>query len=719
MSILISGLQNLVKNCSTYAPTLGLMLISNGEEMPYLLTATGAQVPAGLPVSTFTPTVADGGSGNLTNGQYVVYAFVWVSENTFPLVAAIIYGNPSPISAAYNITGSGNRKTVVTVAGNTNALITSVYIYRTALQSTALLATTAAQAGELNFCGSVANTGASTLTFTDNTLTVTGNDLIQYYNYSVPQFKFSVWDGFYFWGWGNQPFSSVASWSTVGVITLTNTATSQFFGGRNGQFITFSTISTGGIDGRGTFLFKQTGSFTGQATLSNGSNATLPSDTTGTITIVGASATLYRSAYQNPFAWGYLQNIGGSYIPNLWALVVSGAIGTAIAIVPDQQLLKLDMEFPALCLTYALQTADTQVFLQTQRQVSNLYSVTSHFSQFNAVSQGRQVLWGFDYKNLAVIQSDGYTQVPISGNISILLRNLTQQRFLQVACHGLYDPETECNYIWLSSSAADGTNPIASFDICVYQHAPTGYWGVVYDYAILSSAAIENPSTTQRSVLVGTENGFVGQAFDTNTYGNWLPSNSPSQGFINNAGSTWIQRSDGQDDFNPNDAGLIGNFCLITDPWGLNSQICKITNVTNTRLTFSQTLNPIPQAQLDPGLVPVDENGNILQWRFFIGLIEIRMLKYFDTGEPSLDKAPREYWATIQDGGFPTVEFYREHTSTPIKSLILQQDEDGSDDAWKQKFDFPTKKGKTFGIALVERSYNPSRVYNFVLTTGQ
>lgn len=709
--IFISGLQNRVKNCYTFAPELGLMLVSNGEETPYLLNQNGEKITAGILAPTNTPTVADSGSGNLPNADYVVYAITYVALNSFPLVGADIESNPSPISAVYNITGSGNRKTTVTFTGTSDPLVNTVYLYRTEPQTTSALALTAAQAGLLNFIGSVAN-AIGTLTIDDNLASAIGNQSIGLSNITAPQFRFSVWDGSYFWGFGNQPLSISGTWAMDGSFTLNNPNLDKFFGGRDQQFLTFDQINIGGIDNRGTYLFKQTGDFTGQAILADGSDATLPNAMSGNVVIVGATADLYRSAYRNPFSWGYLQNVSGLFVPNLWDLKVSGGIGTAIAIIPDQQLLKLDMEYPALCVTYSLQTSSTDVFATTQRQVSRLYSVTSHFSQFFAIADGRQVLWGMDFKNLAIVQCDGYVQVPISSPISILLRQLSQNRSLQLSCHGLYDPTTEINALWLSSIAVDEGQVPTNIDLCVYQHAPTGYWGIISDYGILSSAVIEDPITSKRSTIVGTENGFVGTAFDESSYGNWLPSRSLLSGFICAAGSNTITRSDGQDDFNPADGGLIGNYCILVDDKGLNPQILLITGATFNTLTFSKSFIIIPNTTQDPGLV----DG---QWQFFIGLIELRMLKYFNVGEPSVDKAPREYWATLEDAKLAQVEYYPEHSSSPVAAESLQQDLTPVTkinlDAWFQKMKFPTTKQKSYGLALVERSYEPTKLYDFTL----
>ncbi len=710
MSYTIAGLQNRVKNSTAYSEELGLMLVANGEESPYVLSAQGEKIPCGITPPILAPTISDVSSGNLINGHYVVYSIVYASENSFPSVAPVIYSNPSPNSDPYEITGSGDRKLRITFPGIESSFVTHVYVYRTdGTHTTAELATVAANAGLLYYVEKIANTTGS-LTVDDNILINVGNDVIQLINFATQTFRFIVWDGSYFWGFGNHAFVGRATWDIDGSFTLVNTVTDKFYGGRNLQYLTFDGISTGGIDGRGTFLFKQTGDFTGQSVGLDNSDLNLPSSSTGNIVIIGPSANLYRSGYRNPFQWGYLQSIGGIYTPVEWVLKVAGSVGTAIAIVPDQQLLKLDMEFPALCVTYSLQTAATDVFNSTQRQVSKLYSITSHFSQFVAISKGKQVLWGMDFKNKAIIESDGYSQVPVSGPISILLRQLTSNRSLQLLSHGLYDPQTECNLIWLSTSAVDGVGAPTSFDLCIYNHAPTDFWGVLQDYAILSSAAIEDANSSERKILLGTENGYLGQAFDPVTYGNWLPANSLTSGFINLASINSIRRSEGQDDFDLTRFGMIGNYCLVVDNQGLNPQLMRISAVTFDTLTFSSNFKIIPTVSDDTGLVPG-------QWQFFIGLIELSVLKYFDNGEPSTDKAPSEYWATLSNAGQPLLQYFSEHSNQSSNSILLQQDD--ALDAWFTKMELPSTKVKTFGLRLIERSYLPTKFYNFTLTSGK
>lgn len=701
MSVIITGLQNRVKNSSAYAEELGFMLVANGEELPYVLTAIGEKIRAGINPPEDIPAVADDGSGNLTNGKFVVYKVVYASENSFPSVGPVIYSNPSPNSATYEITGSGNRQLEISAPAIDNTFVTHLYFYRTELQNTAIAAEIAADAGLMYFVGKVANT-TGTLSIEDNTVAISGADPIQLINFVSPQFRFVVWDGQYFWGFANHPFTAQGSWDTDGSFSLTDTSVDKFFGGRDDQYLTFEGVTTGGIDGRGTFLFKQTGDFTGQAVDEAGADMALPSTAAGTIVITADTAILYRSGFRNPFQWGYLQSIGGIFTPVIWELKVSGSLGTAIAIVPNQQLLKLDMEFPALCVTYSLQTAATDIFSQTKRQVSKLYSVTSHFSQFVAVSNKQQVLWGMDFKNLAIVQSDGYTQTPISGPISILLRQLSQVRSLHLMSHGIYDPTTEINALWLPSQNTD----LFAFNLCVYQHAPTGFWGIFADFGILSSGSIENPNTSRRSILVGTQNGFLGKAFDESTYGNWLPTNSPYQGYICAATINSITRSDGQDDFDTTEQVLIGNYCIVVGPDGMNVQLMKIAAVQFNQIIFENNFSIIPTTTDDPGLV----DG---QWQFFIGLIELSVLKYYDEQEPALDKAVREFWATLSNAEQPRVDFFPEHAEVATKSVELMQDTDL--DAWKNKLEFPTKKNKTYGLRMVERSYLATKFFNLTL----
>lgn len=690
MPITISGLQNRVKNSYAVAEELGIALIANGEEMPYILTPTGEKTEAGIKGPTVKPTIAITAPGNLTDTKWVIYVYVYTMNDVFRLVAANIRSNPSPKSDILQITGGNKQVTVSGFIASTNPLVNKIDIYRTSLSVDSASAQLKADAGDMYYMGTVANSAVSS--FIDNVAANEGFSPVQLFNYISPQFRFTVFDGVYFWGFANHPMRVTTGWDTGGGIYLLTTTNEKFYSGRDNQYISFSGVTTGGIDGKGVFRFKWTGNLTGQTVDNNGVNLPILQSGEGSTVISGETSTLYRSAKLNPFSWGHVKNIGGIYVPQLWQLKVGGGVGTALAVVSNQDLLKLDLEFPTLSLTYNLGAASTDQLEQTKRIVSRIYSVTSHFSQFPAVSNGRNVLWGIDYKNLAVIEFDGVNQVPISGPISTLLRNLSSQRGLHLLSHGVQDSVSEINAIWVT------TNNPGQFkiDYCIYHHWPSGFWGIIRDYDVLCSASIENINTSERNTLVGTESGFLGQAFDKTTYGNWLPSSGLYSGTIASATPLTITRS-GVIDFAPTLDGVIGNYLIVTSADGLTSQVRPITNATVSTLTVTEPFNPTPSSG----------------WKFYIGLIEVKMLKYFNDGNPIKDKKPVEVWAGLENANSanaPLIQFFPEHSKTPTLSIELKQDKNL--DAWFIKKGLPTEYGKTFGLALVDRSYTQLKFFN-------
>lgn len=693
MSTIITGRQNLTKNSAAYSEELGIMLIANGEEKPYILTPNGTIFPAGLPAPD-APTIANGSAGLLTAGMWVKYVVVSASDNLFPTINTRVSSNPSDPSTTFHIpTGTGNRKVNVTVNRVDSANVYRLRIYRTPLQASEALADIAGDAGQYYYVGDVANPGAGTVIFEDNLIANEGNEFVDFTNHSVPTFKFVVYDGSFFWGFGNHPLRINAMWLEDGTFV----SDTKFYGGRDGQYITFDGVTTGGFDGQGTFIFEQTGEFTGRIQDAEGEDLSFLADGEGVAIIQGESATLYRSKYRNPFGWGYSRSIVGEFVPELWQLKVSGSLGTAIGLIPDQSLLKLDMEFPALCVTFNLQTAATDNFGNTRRQLSRLYSVTSHFSQFAAVSGGRQVLWGMDYKNLAIVESDGVSQQPVSGPISTILRLLSAKRANHLLAHGAYDAQLEINCLWLSSQACDESDSEFALDLCVYQHVPTGFWGIINDYGILSSAVVEDVATSRRRILVGTEFGFLGRAFEPGVYGNWIPPQGLLSGVVASSTITSITRNPTDGDFALGSSSIQYNYLVLVSPDGLTTHVVNILGFTAASLYYDKLLNP-----------PVEAG-----WRFFIGLIEVSLLKYFNRGTPATDKAIKEFWATITEAQNPTVLYYPHTADEPIKEVALK--EDGETGGWFNKLDFPNKKVKAYGLRLIERSYNPTTVYDITI----
>lgn len=688
MSVVITDRQQLVKNCFAYGSDLGCMLVTNGEEKPYVLWADGTIIDAGLDAGS-TPSVADNGTGNLTDDTYCVYAVVFVNENGYPLIGRIM-GQPTNSTVFHIDTGGVDRENRITFNGYADTdVVTDIRIYRTELQVDSVSAQLAADSGLMYLLGSVTNTGSGSHTYDDNTLSAIGNDPIELDNFPAPQARYCVYDGEYFWSFGNHPLRFEASWTSAGVITITDT-TLFYLDGRNDQYVTFEGITTGGIDGKGTHLFKYLTNATAQTVDEDGVNAAIGSSGSGTVVVSGAQAILSRSKYKNPFAWGYMRAYADEYIPEIWSLRVSGGLGTAMAVLPDQNILKLDMEFPAECVTFNLQTAATDVFEGTKQTISKSYSVTSHFSQFPAVNQqGRQVLWGMDFKNMCILESDGIVQVPISGPVSTILKNLSANRSIQLLSHGVYDPYTEINAVWVGT----GNNPPFKIDLCIYQHVPSGFWGLIEDYDVLCSAVIEDEYTTRKRILVGTEGGFAGYAFDENTFGNWLPASGSYSGSVVSSTASVIvtDKSDISTTLNKD------NYLIVVWPNNLTTVVKKINSCSASTITITPTFTINPPA------------GS----KWYIGSIPVTVRKYFDGGVPNLDKSLKESWMTLENGSAPIIRYYLEHSETPTHAATLKQD--ANLDAWFLKNGFPSGRVKTFGIELLDHSYNRLRFYNMTV----
>lgn len=695
MAVTISGLQNLAKNCIAYSNELGVALVSNGEDPVKVLSPSGALINAGITAPTVAPTVVDGSGTSLSTkaNQYAVYAYVYRLGNAYPTIKSVTAINgslnprsqPSPYSTVQQVNGTGASK-IVSVRGTTDTSISTILLFRTSFSTTAEIAQTLADSGAFYFVGGVANPGTATnVQITDNKPIIEGNPTIELDSYIAPQFKFCVWDGTYFWGWANHPLTATANWALNGNITF-DVSNSVFYG-RNGQTITFDGITTGGFDGAGSFRFKKTGLKTGIAyTDDENTAATLPASGVGGVVIQGAPTTLYRSKANNPFSWGYYSNIAGILVPKLWQLEISsGGIGTAIAIVPDQPLLKLDMEFPASCEVLNLQAAGTESFINTRASLSKIYSVTSHFSQFQAVAGGQNVLWGMDYKSKSILQCNGGSQNPIQSPIQTLLNNLTTHRGLQLLSHGAYDARSQTNCIWLTSNDPEQFK----IDLCIYMHWPSGFWGVINDYDVICSGVIEDPNTSTRKLYVGTESGFIGEAFVPDRYNNWLPNTGTYSGLVASSTPTTVTIADGA--LNTTNDGIIGNYVVLKSADGLKEEVKLITERTATTFTVSSNFSETPGAG----------------WKFYIGVIECSVLKYFNFGAPASDKSVPEVWATIQnvDPSNPSyLKIYKERSKLPVVSIDLKKDSDTN--AWKIKQGLPSLPMKTVGIEIKDLSYN-------------
>lgn len=719
---ILGNIQTRVKDSFAGSSVTGLCLRANGEEKVQVIDGRGNVYRAGFDTPTDAPTVIDDGSGDLVHNKWATYSYAYASSK-FPFVESDLAidgklwprSNPSP-AVAYQFAGSGNRKVSVDFNGTTQVGIDKIWIFRSNFFDTEGEAQTAGNAGDVFFIGEVDNdiTGGA-LVWLDNDPVGT-IDQVQLDNYASPQFQFCVYYDPYWWGFGNLAFTAQATWdntntSTTGKITIVDP--DKWFNGRNGQNMTFEGITTGGFDGLGTYKFLWLTSTTATVTLDGSTPVALPGSDVGRIVVQGVATTLYRSKPRNPFSWGFTEIVGSINIPQQYAFKVGGGLGTALAVVPNNPTLKIDCEQPAKCYTLNLRSAGTGAFEATLRTISDVYSVSANASQFSAVTQdGQTVLWGLDYKNFAIVQSDGVTQIPISRPIPKILRQLTTNRIKQLLAHGVYDPRTELNCLWVSTVSS-----ISLVNYLIYQHAPTGFWGFSNEQDVLCSAAIQDSATGNSKTFVGTQSGFIGQALVPGVWSNWLPDTGAFAGAITAATTTTISTDVLGTPFNTVDDGMIGNWVLITDPTGQQEQLARISAVDFHELTFDviRPLNGGGTAAFDP-TPDVD-------WLFYIGMIECRLLKYFDFQQPQTDKQLMELWLT-QEGVDPTnlttlIRWYRDSEDVYRQFTPLQNNygvgEFNHSTAWYAQQDIPSQLIKSFGLEIINRGYQQWRFVNMVL----
>lgn len=726
-----------VKPTFATSPTVGLTVRANGEEAPRVLDTAGGMQFILLPednsigaAPVFTDTTV-GPMASVAN-KYAGYLYVYAATTAYPYVenAVAIGGSTAPRGnpnrqAAHQITSDG-RAVSIAIPQNARTDIDQIWIFRTAFFDTFAEASVNAIAGNAFFIGAVTNNpalaGISPATYVDNN-PVIGLDQVESDNGYLPNFRYVIYHDPYWWGWGNIPFQAAASWTTGGIVTITD-ATKKWYDGRNGQYVKLQGITTGGFDGHGTFLFHYIDATHAQVDLKfYGDTGTIPTAGTGTVVIQGPSSTLYRSKRRNPFSWGKTSLIGDLQIPEEYAFKIGGGIGTAIGVVPNTSLLIVSTEFPAGTFTLDLRLAGTDDFEGSLRQISDFYSFTSQFSLFPATrTDNRVVLWGWDAKNYAILETDGFSIYPISQQISKTLRTMTQDRSRQQLAHGAYDARNRLNCIWLPSANA---GMLVNFLIA--QHAPTGQWFMRDEKDVLCSSQFQDGDSNLNKIFIGTQGGFVGEAFTEGYFWDWLANASVATGQLL-SGTTTTARLNVT--LNAADLGYIGNWCLVTDANGEHEQWARISAVnfvTNT-LTFDFVYSEIGGGTTTFNPAPTTD------WRFYIGMIEVRALKYFDINQPTTDKKLSEIWLTMDgvDGvakivgdGSTFLRYYRDRSTIPyapkadsLLNIPLKQNKFENDGTGTQGWftqEPPTDRIKTFGVEIIDRAYKAWKLYNWTL----
>lgn len=518
-SIISTGGQTSHKNSYASSAQVRLSLRANGEEECVVITADGTVVKAGFVAPTAAPVVTDSGSGNVPAGEYrYVYAY---ASSQYPFAENdIAYNgaewprsNPSPSTA---VTVSGASQVSVQVPTSPLSNVDNILIFRTVTMTTAAEALAEAEAGRLFYVGSILNALTPTVTYVDNSATNTGEQ-VEVDNFPCPCFRFTVFDGFYWWGWGNTTFTGEVTLDDSSTITLND---GVWFSGRNGFTATLNGVTSGGYDQRGSYYFKWVSTTTAQLCVDPelASVSTISASGITQIQIRGPETTLYRSKARNPFSWGRTTQLNDPvdpnatiYVSDVWAEKIGGGYGTGLALIPNEGYLKLDTEAPQKSYALDLTAADSDAFLSTLRTLDEAQSTSSHFSQF-PMRVGKQVVIGsVNAKANQLLSADAQTQVPIGDNAIRTLRRVSAEN--SDFFHGVFDYRTELNCWFLKT-----THSAEVVDTLIYQHAPTGFWGTHYCPGVTASATVFDYVTRKHFTFVGDTQGRISIAFAEGVY---------------------------------------------------------------------------------------------------------------------------------------------------------------------------------------------------------
>lgn len=514
MITLSSNVQSERRDCIVFCPDLLIGIRANGEETTALLDLAGNKYPAGIPAPETVPTLALGAAAanRLIDGYYA-YGYVYAAKNRYPLLDAgrahagsiAPRSNPSPLDII-QVTG-GPRRVVVTVFGSERLDIDQIILYRTNVWATLEQAELARDAGQLFAIALLDNTLPNQNYNDDNPL-VSNTEILEFDNHMAPTVQYLAYEAPFMYAIGNDPLIKFVNWAGN---TISLDDEGKWFEGRNGQLCTVTGITSGGIDGRGTFLFKA-----GDAAGNNINNSAVltidgttpevlsPSTGSGYIRIAGPATTLFRSKPFNPLSWGETVFQGTQRFAQLFARRISGGRATGIAIVPGGEYLKIDVKDPSKCYVFSLRAAGTPAFEASRRVISEI-SISFFFSQFVATSQdGRKVLWGWDADNHAIVECDGTSQRAVSSPILNLLRDMQTETTRAQYVQGICNEELEYNIIFMPWG-----EDIHANDLAIFQHYPSGKWSTALVGDLLSICVIRDPLTNLLRHLAGRDSGIL------------------------------------------------------------------------------------------------------------------------------------------------------------------------------------------------------------------
>lgn len=661
-SILSTSNQIKWKDCYASSAQVGLTLRCNGEEPTLVYTPERALVQAGFDAPIVAPVISNAGAGLLPAGYYC-YAYVYASSK-YPNVEAIIAAggylypksNPSPASAAFST--AANRQNNVTVQKSDRSDVDFIFVYRTAVKSTAAEATALATAGEMFYVGRIADDSIpGTAVFVDNNPSST--EQMELDNYTASTFWLCWYESPFWWGGGN-PQLDVAV-TLAGGTAITATA-DTFYAGRKGQTVTFDGITSGGFDGLGTYYFKYLSDSVANVSLTAdaATATTVPATGTTTMHVKGYAGTLYRSKPNNPFAWGiteYQTSPDGSSIiriPQEYALPIGGRIAS-LSVIPQQRLLKVDVENPSssYTLNLALGGADQNSFANTKRTIDRQFVCSSHFAQFVAnFPSGQTQLVGIDSSSQSLIRCDAVSQASFGDEVFRTMRSMVTTDDLPRKYHGLYDPTTELNCWWIKT--AEDSEELIDIDTCICFHGPSGQWSKLRDFDITASASVFDPVELETIIITGDSSGNICRAFDPSKYDNSMP--TPASPFEVSSLCGDIapdQQPTVVGDYvrlapttTPSGGANAGTWCLMVDANGGSERWMRLHHIDGFVVAyFDLVYFPAINAVVPASAVGF---GSIVFSRIYFGLIDCEIRTYFQPSQTSPNQS-RELWSSFKD----------------------------------------------------------------------
>jgi len=275
MSLVIdSGIFPNLRSCIPYAADLNLAVRFNGENTPAVIDVAGNIYPAGIDVPSVGPIeVSQTVSTGLEIGFYG-YAYVYAATGRYPYIS-----NPA-IGGFIGPRGNPSDNTIVNVVANNTTVklrlqqserqdLDTILIFRTDKFSSSADAQIAADGGAMFFVGSITTGvfGTGTVDFDDSQTAINISlGAIEFDNFFAPNARLAVYESPYFWAFANNPLVASVNWEDD-LISLDESSPVGFYEGRDGQIANIVGITTGGFDGRGSYIWKTVTRTTGVLTL--------------------------------------------------------------------------------------------------------------------------------------------------------------------------------------------------------------------------------------------------------------------------------------------------------------------------------------------------------------------------------------------------------------------------------------------------------------------